>query len=746
MTTGKFGNAMSFDGVNDYLYWGYNKPANDFTIAFWFKAVDMHEIDAESAYSTDGITGQKYAVWPNHEGDYDGGAGVSIGTNGISVYEHGSNYMPAIAVYSASIGTNWNYLAVVYKNKQPKIYLNGVLVRTGLQSTRRNVYAPTQIGGGAYGYFNGVVDEFRVYSRALSPEEVAASYDATVNRLYHNFTNLPDGLYGYSAYIMDASGNLNKTSLRTVVVGTMLDGTPPIISIALPLNKTYNYNLSLPLNYAAADNVAIDAVKYSLDDKANITLLCNKKIATSIYDFKDTTNNNAFYTVYTSNPPTTIGGSQYPASNYTAVSTNDGMRNAWSSVDFGGGFMYVNLFYNFTINESLQSINQINLTWIGYNTITTSNGNLSIYIWDFKNARWVLFASDIASRTSDRTYLYSINSSFANFMEKKNLIIAVAGGYYNRFDGFMDTLYENYVSVKVSYQASTDCKNATFNASEGWHKIFLYANDTSGNNASSSVRFGIDLTKPTVSVQSPVNSTYPSSIVALNYAVSSDRDACRYELDGKPNTTIPSCINTSLTGLAEDHHNIVVWVNDTAGNIASSSRVYFTVFATAPQVTIQSPINKTYSLSVPLRYTVSSNRDSCKYELDGINTTVASCSNQTLSPSIGNHSILVWANSTEGKWNSSKKVYFTISSTPFFTKLELSGRIRANNATRDLCISYTVSATFSGASNSTATGSDGRFALQIFPQSSFGPGLYSVAIKISGHGKTSSIMKSVIIT
>ncbi|MBI5061604.1 MAG: hypothetical protein HZB67_04810, partial [Candidatus Aenigmarchaeota archaeon] len=38
MTTGKFGNAMSFDGVNDYLYWGYNKPANDFTIAFWFKA------------------------------------------------------------------------------------------------------------------------------------------------------------------------------------------------------------------------------------------------------------------------------------------------------------------------------------------------------------------------------------------------------------------------------------------------------------------------------------------------------------------------------------------------------------------------------------------------------------------------------------------------------------------------------------------------------------------------------------
>jgi len=38
--------------------------------------------------------------------------------------------------------------------------------------------------------FNGKIDEVRIHRRALSPEEIKASYGAEIYRLYRNFTDL----------------------------------------------------------------------------------------------------------------------------------------------------------------------------------------------------------------------------------------------------------------------------------------------------------------------------------------------------------------------------------------------------------------------------------------------------------------------------------------------------------------------------------------------------------------------------
>jgi hypothetical protein len=61
---------------------------------------------------------------------------------------------------------------IVYDNKQPTIYLNGRAVHTGLRSPRGVVSAPIQFGGMTYGYFQGLTDEVRIYSRALNAAEV----------------------------------------------------------------------------------------------------------------------------------------------------------------------------------------------------------------------------------------------------------------------------------------------------------------------------------------------------------------------------------------------------------------------------------------------------------------------------------------------------------------------------------------------------------------------------------------------
>ncbi len=52
--------------------------------------------------------------------------------------------------------------------------------------------------------------------------------------------------------------------------------------------------------------------------------------------------------------------------------------------------------------------------------------------------------------------------------------------------------------------------------------------------------------------------------------------------------------NTTLSISTDGSHNVTVYANDTAGN-QNSSRVFFTVDTTPPQITIQSPLSQRYS-------------------------------------------------------------------------------------------------------------------------------------------------------
>ena len=72
-----------------------------------------------------------------------------------------------------------------------------------------------------------------VFNRALSSDEIEASYDAGIYRLYNNFTNLPEGVYTYRAYAQDLSGNVNQTEMRSLTIGSSpVSGGPAIIGYA----------------------------------------------------------------------------------------------------------------------------------------------------------------------------------------------------------------------------------------------------------------------------------------------------------------------------------------------------------------------------------------------------------------------------------------------------------------------------------------------------------------------------------
>ncbi|HWS53372.1 MAG TPA: PA14 domain-containing protein, partial [Pyrinomonadaceae bacterium] len=180
---GKVGpGALTFDGTDDRVSIagtpGLSAVANNFTLAFWAKPESAHQIDAQSASGYAGTSGQRYAVWPRVGdgawGAGHAGAGVSVGTNGVSVYEHANGYMPATLVHQAAL-SGWTHVAVVYENRQPRLYLNGTLVRTGLTSPKNYVHAQTtDLGGQIYGHFDGALDDVRVYDRVLSADELGS--------------------------------------------------------------------------------------------------------------------------------------------------------------------------------------------------------------------------------------------------------------------------------------------------------------------------------------------------------------------------------------------------------------------------------------------------------------------------------------------------------------------------------------------------------------------------------------------
>ena len=179
--SGVVGQAFSFNGVNQFV----TNPVpvltnilNSYTMEFWARPAATRQTTSESTSGTSGTAGQRYAIFPNNGRFAAAGAGVSVGTNGISVFEHASLYLPSVLVYDVAI-TNWVHVGVVYSNQQPSLYLNGSLVRIGLASTHASSPS-TCLGenGLNYGYYAGLLDEVSIYDRALSATEVLSIYNA----------------------------------------------------------------------------------------------------------------------------------------------------------------------------------------------------------------------------------------------------------------------------------------------------------------------------------------------------------------------------------------------------------------------------------------------------------------------------------------------------------------------------------------------------------------------------------------
>jgi hypothetical protein len=187
-----------------------------------------------------------------------------------------------------------------------------------------------------------------------------------------------------------------------------------------------------------------------------------------------------------------------------------------------------------------------------------------------------------------------------------------------------------------------------------------------------------DLGYPQITIVSPLNaSDSTSNSISVNYTVSDENlGSCWWNLNSGDNTSI-SCTENISYSWSEGWNVVRVYANDTYGFV-NSSIVYFFVDSVPPLITINSPLNQTYT-SVSTEFNVNTSEiSSCRYSLDeGTNVSMPTTDSLNFektntSMSQGGHNCTFYCNDTLGNMNSTS-VYFTISVSSGETEQPASG-------------------------------------------------------------------------
>lgn len=164
-TTGQYGGALSFDGIDDWVTVADSASLDlitGMTLSAWvfpstttnWRTVVMKEQATELAYSLYTSNGNEQPT--------------SITFGSVKYYLSGSSALPLNA---------WTHITATYDGIQHRLYLNGVQVASSAVTGAIVVSTGVlRIGGnGIYGeYLAGKIDEVRIYNRALSVGEIQA--------------------------------------------------------------------------------------------------------------------------------------------------------------------------------------------------------------------------------------------------------------------------------------------------------------------------------------------------------------------------------------------------------------------------------------------------------------------------------------------------------------------------------------------------------------------------------------------
>ncbi len=174
--------AYNFNGVDAYVQVPVNGLLNNYySYSIW---AFPNEIPVQGKYT-----------YPFSIGGANGGQNISICNNALQgwsggAYNNGNTTLSLVSVGSLPTLGEWNHIVLIRDTFKIKLYVNGVL------NTNESYYGgwntsngghtpnygsnPTAIIGGRNldtgFFFNGIIDDVKIYNRVITPEEVNALY------------------------------------------------------------------------------------------------------------------------------------------------------------------------------------------------------------------------------------------------------------------------------------------------------------------------------------------------------------------------------------------------------------------------------------------------------------------------------------------------------------------------------------------------------------------------------------------
>jgi len=212
VTAGKFGSALSFDGSSSRVSVN-DAPSLDLTDSLTIEAwVSPRALSNWNAVALKERTGGiVYSLYANDVSDRPVGQLDIDGEQNA----YGTGTLPP---------NSWTHLASSWDGNTLRLYVNGIQVGTkAVSGTLANSSGPFSIGGNeVWGeHFSGLIDELRLYNRALSATEVQADMQRAVSGSTPPDTQPPT-----------APGNLQTSTSNTTVNLTWAAATDNASGIA----------------------------------------------------------------------------------------------------------------------------------------------------------------------------------------------------------------------------------------------------------------------------------------------------------------------------------------------------------------------------------------------------------------------------------------------------------------------------------------------------------------------------------
>ena len=259
-TTGKFGKAAVFNGSSSYIALS-NNPINgqsNISISFWIKP--------------DNVSSDQYVItFINSDGGWHG-FGIRISSSAkIQVVRANSGTVTTSENSAATLSTgSWKHIVVTSSQSEVKIYIDGGLDSThSISGFTTNNTGEYNIGAlknaGSYSqFYDGVLDQVRIFDKKLSSGEVNSLYNETATSAASATIDNPSTVAYYKmADGTDETGNYDATTVSNVdfnvqgkygFAGNFNGSSSQIITGYAPQAGTTAATISLWINFNSYAN------------------------------------------------------------------------------------------------------------------------------------------------------------------------------------------------------------------------------------------------------------------------------------------------------------------------------------------------------------------------------------------------------------------------------------------------------------------------------------------------------------